>query len=185
MIANRATEDEILLEARKFGLRSLAESGVQKVAEGLTSIEEVIRVVDIIDKDAQQEEKRGDKIKILVTDDDKLMRTMVIAAFKEERDTYEFVEAENGQHAVRLVYETKPDLLILDVMMPQKDGYEVVKYLRSRLETASLPIIMLTTRSDKESEISGLDLGADDYITKPFDRDRLRARVKMLLKRRA
>jgi DNA-binding response OmpR family regulator len=77
----------------------------------------------------------------------------------------------------------RPDLLISDVMMPQMDGYELTKILRSRLEGASIPIIMLTSQKDKENEIKGLDVGADDYITKPFDKDKLLARAKMLLRR--
>jgi len=72
----------------------------------------------------------------------------------------------------------------MDVMMPEMDGLEATKILRSRLETAVIPILMLTAKKDKESELKGLDVGADDYVTKPFDKDKLLARIKMLLRRR-
>jgi len=68
--------------------------------------------------------------------------------------------------------------------MPTMNGFELTKRLRARLETASIPIIMLTARQDKGSELTGIDAGADDYITKPFDHDKLLSRIKMLLRRR-
>jgi len=184
LISDGATEDQIFREAKNFGVVTLAESGIKKVAEGITTIEEVMKVVDVVEEREFRQQAKEGKVKILVTDDDKLIRKMVIDAFSQEQQQYEFLEAENGSQAIKLVYETRPDILISDLMMPRMDGFEVVKYLRSHLETASLPIVMLTSKSDKQSEIEGLDLGADDYITKPFDKDRLRSRVKMLLKRK-
>ena len=186
LIFNKASEEDIFKEAKKGGLKSLAESGIEKVASGITTIEEIHRVVSIVEETVSEErEERREKFKILVVDDDNLIRKMVVAAFNQEKDNYEFIEAENGREAIKLVYDIKPNLLIVDVVMPELDGYEVVKHLRSHLETASLPIIMLTARSDKASEIKGLDIGADDYITKPFDKDRLLARAKMLLRKEA
>ena len=72
----------------------------------------------------------------------------------------------------------------MDLNMPGMDGFEAIKVLRSKLETAVIPVIMLTARGDKESELTAFDIGADDYLTKPFDFDKLLARMKMLLKRK-
>jgi DNA-binding response OmpR family regulator len=96
---------------------------------------------------------------------------------------YDVVKARDGLEAVESAHEQKPDLIITDATMPKMNGFELIKALRSKLETAVIPIIMLTARSDKESELKGIDAGADDYITKPFDQDKLIARVGMLLRR--
>ena len=194
LISNRVSEDEIFKEAKNFGLRPLAELGIKKVVEGITTIEEVAKITEIIEEGDIREKidrfssslsGRGKqkKLKVLIVDDDILIRKMVIAAFEKEKDKFEFIEAENGREALRYVYNIKPDLLVLDILMPEMDGYELTKILRSRLESVSIPIIMLTSQKDKESEIKGLDVGADDYITKPFDKDKLLARAKMLLRR--
>jgi DNA-binding response OmpR family regulator len=94
------------------------------------------------------------------------------------------VKARDGSEAVERAHKEKPDLAILDVTMPKMNGFEAAKELRSKLETAVIPIILLTGRQDKESELRGIDAGADDYITKPFDADKLLARIKMLLRRK-
>jgi Response regulators consisting of a CheY-like receiver domain and a winged-helix DNA-binding domain len=71
----------------------------------------------------------------------------------------------------------------MDVMMPRMDGVQATRIIRSRLQTAAIPVVMLTAKSDLESELAGLDAGADDYLAKPFDAARLLARIRMLLKR--
>ncbi|MFH1640592.1 MAG: type II/IV secretion system protein [Candidatus Omnitrophota bacterium] len=184
LISDRVSEDIIFKEAKNFGLKSLAESGIEKTLAGITTLEEVARIADTVDAEIRQEkpDTQG-RIRILIADDDKLIRKMVIEAFDKEKDKFEFTEAKNGQEALRYIHNTKPDLLISDVLMPEMNGYELTKALRARLESASIPIIMLTSQSDKESEIRGLDAGADDYITKPFDKDKILARANMLLRR--
>jgi DNA-binding response OmpR family regulator len=97
---------------------------------------------------------------------------------------YNVILTRDGVEALEKVHREKPDLVISDVTMPKMNGYEMVRGLRSRLETVAIPVIMLTARSDKASEIEGLDAGADDYIVKPFDGDKLLARIRLLLKRR-
>jgi DNA-binding response OmpR family regulator len=93
------------------------------------------------------------------------------------------IKARDGSEGLLLAFQEKPDLVITDVTMPKMNGFELTKQLRSSLETAVIPIIMLTARHDKESELKGIDSGADDYMIKPFDHDKLLARLKMLLRK--
>lgn len=184
LIAGSASENEIFQEARKSGFKSLVESCIQKVARGVATIEEVARTVEFSgEKMLQKGASRQEKCRVVIADDDRLIRKMVISAFEGEKDKFEFIEAQNGEEALRYIRNMKPDLLISDVMMPQMDGFGLTKALRQHLESASIPIIMLTSQKEKEDEIRGLDAGADDYITKPFDRDRLLMRAKILLRR--
>jgi type IV pilus assembly protein PilB len=184
LIAAGAAENEIFKQARRFGFKTLVESGIQKAAKGLTTIEEVAGKVEFTPGKLPPQPTVGQsRPRILIADDDRLIRKMVISAFDIEKDKFEFIEAQNGEEALRYVRSMKPDLLITDVLMPEMDGIQLTKSLRSRLESASIPIIMLTSQKEKENEIEGLDAGADDYITKPFDKDRLLMRAKILLRR--
>jgi type IV pilus assembly protein PilB len=184
LISNRAPEDSIFKEAKKSGLKTLAESGVEKVAKGITTLKEVAEVAGV-DEEANIIERTTEvreKPKILVADDEE---DILKVLEKRLSDTgYEVIKARNGREAVECAFREKPDLVVMDIMMPEMDGFEATKILRSRLETAVIPILMLTAKKDKESELKGLDLGADDYVTKPFDKDRLLARIKMLLRRK-
>ena len=96
---------------------------------------------------------------------------------------YQVVTAENGEDALRLCREEKPDLVLLDIMLPGIDGLEVWRRLKSEKETMLIPIIMITAKGEEVDKIIGLELGADDYITKPFSVRELVARVKALLRR--
>ena len=93
--------------------------------------------------------------------------------------------ASRGDEALRTISERPPDLVILDLNLPVLSGTEVCRILRQRPETAGLPIIMLTARTSESDRVAGLDLGADDYITKPFSLRELGARVRAVLRRRA
>jgi len=117
--------------------------------------------------------------RVLIVDDSEAIRAMVKAALKD--GDYEFLEAADGEEALRLIFQAKPDIVILDIMMPKVDGFQVCRKMRANLETATIPVVMLTAKVDSESRLEGLDAGADDYITKPFDRAQLAKRVKMLL----
>lgn len=116
--------------------------------------------------------------KILVVDDEKSI--MDIIAYNLTKEGYNVVCAEDGELALKTFNTEKPDLVILDVMMPKIDGFDVCKTIR---ETSSVPIIMLTARADEVDKILGLEIGADDYITKPFSNRELLARVKAHLRR--
>ena len=95
------------------------------------------------------------------------------------------IRAINAEYADSLVKETLPDLIVLDWMLPGMDGIEFAKRLRANSATKSIPIIMLTAKSDEENKIEGLNVGADDYLTKPFSPRELIARIKALLRRRS
>ena len=115
-------------------------------------------------------------MKILVVEDEERIRK-VIKSFLEKKG-YDVKEAADGDEGLDIFYEGNPDLILLDVMMPKKDGYEVCKAVR---EEKSTPILMLTAKTQEEDEIRGLELGADDYIRKPFSLRILELRVKNLL----
>ncbi|MBS0152933.1 MAG: response regulator transcription factor [Nitrospira sp.] len=100
-----------------------------------------------------------------------------------QKEGFRSATAMNGVEALKKVKEEKPDLIVLDLMLPEMDGLEVCKRMRSAPETAMLPIIMLTAKAEESDTIVGLELGADDYVTKPFSPKALVARVKALLRR--
>jgi two-component system response regulator VicR len=116
--------------------------------------------------------------KILVVDDEQPIAD--ILKFNLEKEGYEVVCAFDGVTAVRLAFETNPDLILLDLMLPGKDGMDVCREVRARL---SVPIIMLTAKDTELDKVLGLELGADDYVTKPFGTRELLARVKAQLRR--
>lgn len=121
------------------------------------------------------------KPKILVVDDDPLMRRIVTQSL--ERAAYELMEAESGVSGIQCAIEQHPDLILLDVMMPEMDGFEVIRRLRMHPMTQGVPIILLTALGEMSEKVYGMQLGADDYMTKPFDPRELRARVQAHLKR--
>jgi two-component system KDP operon response regulator KdpE len=116
---------------------------------------------------------RETKSTVLLVDDDPQIRKMLITVLKDE--DYKIIECENGKSAARLSVSAKPDLVLLDLNLPDMDGTEVVKVLR---EWSQAPIIILSSRSADEDVIELLNLGADDYVIKPFNFDLLLARIK-------
>ena len=119
--------------------------------------------------------------RILVVDDDKSI-VKVLTAYLEQSG-YQVYPAYDGEMALHTLRRERPDLVILDLMMPKRDGYEVTNLVRADKTLASTPIIMLTARVEDTDKIVGLELGADDYITKPFNAREVIARVKSLLRR--
>ena len=115
---------------------------------------------------------------ILLVDDEDAVRKVL--AFPLEKDGYSVVQAGDGEEAIRLFEAHSIDLVVLDLMLPRLDGLEVCKRLRA---TSTVPIIMLTARDDELDKVLGLELGADDYITKPFSIREFRSRVRALLRR--
>jgi two-component system, OmpR family, KDP operon response regulator KdpE len=118
------------------------------------------------------------KTTILSADDDPQLLRLVTRNL--QLDGYEVLAASDGQQALELIEAHMPDLILLDVMMPKLDGFEVLEKVR---EFTSTPIILLTARGQDQDKIRGLDLGADDYLTKPFSVDELLARVRAVLRR--
>jgi phosphate regulon transcriptional regulator PhoB len=119
--------------------------------------------------------------KILVVEDEPDIRKLVHYNLSQER--YKVVEAEDGEQALRIVDRDKPNLVILDLMLPGVNGLEICKQLRQRPETAKLPILMLTARAGEADRVLGLEIGADDYLVKPFSPRELVARVRAILRR--
>lgn len=115
---------------------------------------------------------------VLVVDDKANMRAMVRDYLTEEN--FHVIVAENGQQALFTARQEKPDLILLDIMMPQMDGYE---FLRTYRKEQSTPIILITARLEETDKVLGLELGADDYITKPFGMRELVARIRAVLRR--
>ena len=115
---------------------------------------------------------------ILIVDDEPRIRDFV--RMNLELEHYTVLEAGNGREALDELREHLPDLVVLDVMMPEMDGFETLKAIR---EVSTVPVIMLTVRQDEQDRIRGLDLGADDYIAKPFNPRELLSRIRALLRR--
>lgn len=119
--------------------------------------------------------------KILVVDDEEHIAELI--SYNLTSNGYKVITANNGIDAIKLAIEEKPSLILLDLMIPGKDGYGVCKEVRGNSEVKNIPIIMLTAKSEELDKILGLELGADDYITKPFSVRELLARVKAVLRR--
>ena len=115
---------------------------------------------------------------VLIVDDEK--NIVNIIAFNLKKEGYEVLTAGDGEEAVAIANEKKPDLILLDIMMPKMDGYEACRKIR---EKHNMPIIMLTARAEELDKVLGLEMGADDYVTKPFGTRELIARVKANLRR--
>jgi two-component system phosphate regulon response regulator PhoB len=118
---------------------------------------------------------------ILIVDDEAPIREMIAVAL--EMAGYECLEAGNSQEALAIIVDRKPDLLLLDWMLPGSTGIELARRLKRDELTADIPIIMLTAKGEEDNKIQGLEVGADDYITKPFSPRELVARLKAVLRR--
>lgn len=118
---------------------------------------------------------------ILVIEDEK--NIIELLKYNLEKEGYRVHAAPNGEEGLKRALQEKPDLIILDLMLPEMDGLEVCKTLRQNPTTAGTPIIMLTAKSEELDKVVGLELGADDYVTKPFSPKELLARIKAVLRR--
>ena len=117
---------------------------------------------------------------VLVVDDEPIVRDVVVRYLR--REGYSTLEADDGDRARAMLERNTPDLVVLDVMLPGADGLELCRWIRSRSE---LPVILLTARGEEADRVVGLELGADDYVTKPFSPRELAARVRTVLRRSA
>lgn len=118
---------------------------------------------------------------VLIVDDEEDIRELI--SMNLNREGFEVIEAEDGINAVKIARKSEPDLVILDLMLPEKDGYTVYQELRQDTRTSDIPVLMLTARGKLDERLKGLSMGADDYITKPFSPKELVLRVRNVLKR--
>lgn len=112
---------------------------------------------------------------ILIVDDKKANIKILVELLG---DNYDLLVSKDGQSAIEMVHEDKPDLILLDILMPDMDGFEVCKELKKNSRTKNIPIIFLTAKTDEDSIETAYDLGGSDYVTKPFRPKELRAKVK-------
>ena len=235
LITSGATADKIADAASAEGMRSMWHSGLAHVIEGESTIEELLRVVDMPQDDEVRDEvlarpsagagpvtessdrkgapvgvvssavptlpdqvtdrfelvdgvstveEAGDGsagIRVLLVDDENQLRRVMRDLL--ERDGYTVFEAKDGAQALEQVDTHAPDILVLDLNLPGLDGYGVITQLRSRQATADLPIIVLTAKGDEDNEVRVFELGADDFLSKPFRARALSARIQAVLAR--
>ncbi len=120
---------------------------------------------------------------ILVVEDEPAIQELI--AFNLKQAGHQPLRADNAEQALGLVFNALPDLILLDWMLPGMSGIDLARRLRNDKRTKAVPIIMLTARSEEQDKLHGLDIGADDYVTKPFSPRELNARIKAVLRRRA
>lgn len=137
--------------------------------------EEIAELIHVI----PQKKETGKKL--LVIDDSDQIRWFLKHVFNKE---YQILEARNGQDGINVALKEEPDLILCDVMMPVKDGYETCREIKNDPKMAQTPVVMLTTKVESEDVITGIEAGADDYITKPFDVEILRSKINSLMKKR-
>ena len=121
-------------------------------------------------------------MKVLIVDDEPDVRSLVRSSLALARQDLTAIEAADGDEALAMIYSERPDLVVLDLALPRRDGFAVLEQVR---EKTDLPIIVLTARGLEEDKIKGLQLGADDYLTKPFSPRELVARIESVLRRSA
>ena len=136
---------------------------------------------EILRGETPENGEKGKRFKVLVVDDDPNIRELIVETLGEER--FRPIVARDGKEALDLCSRERPDIIILDLMMPELDGFELCSRLRGEVLTSHIPIIMLTAKGLLEDKIKGMETGADDYVTKPFDPLELEARINMHLRR--
>lgn len=134
-----------------------------------------------IEFEPMQKKVKRDRLKILIVDDEpdipELLKLSLIS------EPYDFLVAHNGEDAIELTLKELPDLILLDIMMPDMDGYEVVEHLKTSKAASDIPVIMISAKTAIEDKVKGMELGIDDYISKPFDKREVKARIKMVMRR--
>jgi type II secretory ATPase GspE/PulE/Tfp pilus assembly ATPase PilB-like protein len=206
-IADGDTADRIARAARRAGMKTLWESGLAHVLRGESTIDELLRVVDVPSEEAAAPQAEAPPSaddhfelleevtpphvsgphglparKVLLVDDEDSLRKVIRELL--ERDGYVVVEARDGVQALDQIDRVGPDVIVLDLNMPGLDGYGVLSNLRSRPATADIPVIVLTAKGDEDNEVRVFELGADDFLTKPFRARALSARLEAVLGRR-
>lgn len=180
LIERAATAAELRAAMRATGSATLRGRALQLVVQGKTSIEEVDRVLAAEDPDTMIARKRV-RLRVLVVDDEPITRMLVKLLL--EREQFDVIEASNGQQALTLAVRERPDLTLIDLNMPEMDGYEAIGHMRGDFSLATMPIVVLTGEDGSGVERRVLDLGADDYLVKPFEPAVLLSRVQGVFER--
>ena len=218
LIENGAAESAIRQQARAEGFSTLTQDALQKLTTGMTTGDDILRVVQIATVEAQCEACRkpfsdsevtcphcgvavgamanampaatptttstpARSFKALVVDDNADIRTIVTAMLQSAHLGLTVVTAQDGHEAIELANVERPDIVVLDISMPEMDGFEVCRRLRSDVRTAFTPVLMLTANGGEAHVTTGFGVGADDYVVKPFRREELVARVRRILER--
>lgn len=193
LIASRAAEHVIKKAARRAGMRTLLEDGIEKASQGLTTLDEVLRVVSHLDEPEQEhtptpevaaatgaheppDAPRGGRV--LVVEDSATVATVV--RYFLELEGFEVLVAEDGLIGLEMARRERPDVIVTDINMPGMRGVEMVKALRADVRTSGVRVMMLTSEAGVESETEALAAGADDYVLKPVEPRRVAARVRAL-----
>jgi type IV pilus assembly protein PilB len=213
MIESGAAESAVRSQARTEGFSTLTQDSVHKLNTGMTTGEEILRVVQIASEEARCEACQKSyavgqatcphcgastatattsapattaparSFKALVVDDNADIRNIVRAVLQSANLGLTVLTAQDGIEAVEIAARDRPDIVILDVSMPDMDGFEVCRRLRADMKTAFVPVLMLTANGGEAHVTAGFGAGADDYVVKPFRREDLVARVRRMLER--
>ncbi|RLG34362.1 response regulator receiver protein [Methanosarcinales archaeon] len=151
----------------------------------MLSYDAIAEQLGITESEVEKRIKRlsDTRTKILIVDDE--LDTLLPLKRALEMEDFNVIEAQDGVEALEKVRSEIPDLLLLDLMLPKLNGFEVCQRLKKDDATNSIPIIMLTAKGETSDKIKGIEIGADDYVTKPFDLAELKARIKAVLRRTA
>lgn len=181
VIAKNGTATEIRLAMRQAGIPSMRDAARRLVREGTTSVDEVARVLGAEEEGPAVVAPFIARRTVLVADDEPITRTLVRVLL--DRAGYTVIEAATGREAVDLASQRHPDLILMDLNMPQMDGYDAIGLIRSLPDLVAVPIVVVTADDGARVESKVLALGADDYIVKPFEPAVLDARVKAAFER--
>jgi CheY-like chemotaxis protein len=208
LIESGASETSVRQQARTEGFSTLMQDATQKLLTGMTTGEELLRVVQVGPReqaceacqksygeglpkcphcgaaaDAPAPKAATRSYKALVVDDNADIRTIVRAVLQSANLGLTVLTAQDGIEAIELAMNERPDIVILDISMPDVDGFEVCRRLRADERTAHVPVLMLTANGGEQHVTTGFGVGADDYVVKPFRREELVARVRRILER--
>ncbi|NOR17050.1 response regulator [candidate division WOR-3 bacterium] len=147
------------------------------------SYDAIAEQLDITEKGVEERIRKlsDTRTKILIVDDE--LDTLLPLKRALEMDDFNVIDAQDGVEALEKVRSEIPDLVLLDLMLPKINGFEVCQRLKHDEATSSIPIIMLTAKGETSDKVEGIEIGADDYVTKPFNLDELKARIKAVLRR--
>jgi two-component system alkaline phosphatase synthesis response regulator PhoP len=183
-ILRGASAAELRAAMRAGGMPNMRHAGLQLVASGVTSLDELDRVLAADEPAAEGKpavEVKRDGRQVLIADDEPITRMLVKILL--ERDGYSVLEAQTGSEALEIAARQRPDLIVMDLNMPQMDGYDAIRQLRQMPALSDVPVVVLTADDGPGVERRVLEIGADDYLVKPFDPAVLSIRIQSVFRR--